>query len=577
MIHALNVRKLVPLIGEENAAGELAVWRSLELNPYALFEKQSLDAMVASFCKAKLSQEQDCVPLLNLHLSVNGLEAHDTNLGAVVLGEPQLVANKKLALVTLILTVNCDAAAMQQLRTMEFPVGRSMLFGYSPVKDDGSRVYIPLATEDDVAARIQAESELFERTIPGGTGVYRQICFGFRFERAMLMKELCARDTLLSTLRTQQEVAAPPDFYAGDDDDDDGVDGIDLDAESLGEDEESADEKEEDDESEGHAALEISSDGEKSKDDAVPEDDSDGEDEPVQAKETAQLHVNRANQLSFLRLVIAHQLYKLEAMQPVLLTRDAVVGASRRISAEPLAENPLKRVLFSDANCTFYFTRNDLLAPAPLPPPPPVEALPIVIDEPVVEEAVVPETPAVIPRPMPQTWLDVFYSLDLADISLYELETYARTRLGAMMVLLRVQEAKPVERTIMLNHWTFRSYPRYSGAHGHILALLPCKNACRRENLHQTIGTATLAMVAHSDQRLRTNLGVLEALMYEHQHPDRNDDDNEIQQCCDLIEQFWQKCDARLPAIAAEEPELAYLFERVARDWARELDELHIE
>jgi len=173
----------------------------------------------------------------------------------------------------------------------------------------------------------------------------------------------------------------------------------------------------------------------------------------------------------------------------------------------------------------------------PPPPPPPVR-------------------PSVVVAREPDTLLGALARIDVADVHMYEFETYARARLDA---LLRAKAHEPATR-----------YPSWSGASRYTLEALGA-GALRRESRHETLGLLVLALVAARDKSLLADLYFLEELWM--RDAELDGEPEQLEAHLDSIDRF---CDAAPELNAApDDPageRFVALLDALARDWSARLD-----
>lgn len=160
--------------------------------------------------------------------------------------------------------------------------------------------------------------------------------------------------------------------------------------------------------------------------------------------------------------------------------------------------------------------------------------------------------------------------IPLAQLTIYEVETYARARLHWHVLRLSDYERAGkedddawFERVTAANR---ERYPEKSGAMRSLLLMLGSA-AAMREQHHEAIGLGILALVAEPSEALRDNLLFLEALAIEASaHGDREAIDAAVFARLELLERFWNLCG---PVVYAKNS--ASVLERVlagiAADW----------
>jgi hypothetical protein len=107
------------------------------------------------------------------------------------------------------------------------------------------------------------------------------------------------------------------------------------------------------------------------------------------------------------------------------------------------------------------------------------------------------------------SWRDHFDTLAHNNITLYEWEVYARTRMIALMSLCKAHDETESEevRKAASEPWRFREYPTHTGAKKHILQALG-EQAVQREHSHQVIAMGYLALIARHNPEMRESLRV---------------------------------------------------------------------
>jgi hypothetical protein len=139
------------------------------------------------------------------------------------------------------------------------------------------------------------------------------------------------------------------------------------------------------------------------------------------------------------------------------------------------------------------------------------------------------------------------HHVPLAELTIYEIETYARARLHWHVVRLSKQERAGCGDD---DEWFDRSarssrtsrYPQTSGAQRALLRMIGA-DAVAREEHHEAIGLGVLALVAEPQPALRDNLLYLEALAIEARScADRDAINDEVAAHLQLLERFWDMC-----------------------------------
>lgn len=160
----------------------------------------------------------------------------------------------------------------------------------------------------------------------------------------------------------------------------------------------------------------------------------------------------------------------------------------------------------------------------------------------------------------------------LAELTIYEVETYARARLH--WHILRLSEHERANSAVGGDdEWLERSafsrrtrYPERSGAQRALLRMLSAA-AVQREEHHEAIGMGILALVAAPSAALRENFLYLEALAIEaHSCAERETIDQEVAARLELIERFWTLCDPVVYSSTSVST-LERVFASIATDW----------
>lgn len=274
---------------------------------------------------------------------------------------------------------------------------------------------------------------------------------------------------------------------------------------------------------------------------------------------------------------------------------DAILWQNSRLSGEPPSQWPY---LVLDS----HFLADPPLAPAPLafvaPPSPPLpnaEAVPPPpqarsaetpvavttepgsLDQPAVEEAEMRERRAdeVVAHVVYDPLLYFAHHIPLAELTVYEIETYARARLH--WHVLRLSEHEHLERTgeLLADDAARHSrYPERSGAHRSLLRMLS-RAALQREEHHEAVGLGVLALIAEPSAPLRASLLYLEALAIEAtmSASDRESIDAAVSARLALLERFWTLCGSVTYSAGADASLIERVFASVARDWLSGLNE----
>lgn len=160
--------------------------------------------------------------------------------------------------------------------------------------------------------------------------------------------------------------------------------------------------------------------------------------------------------------------------------------------------------------------------------------------------------------------------IPLAELTIYEIETYARARLHWHVVRLSKQERAGCGD----DEWFDRSatssrtsrYPQTSGAQRALLRMIGA-DATAREEHHEAIGLGVLALVAEPQPALRDNLLYLEALAIEARScADRDAINDEVAAHLQLLERFWEMCGPVVYS-ATSASTLDRVMASIAADW----------
>lgn len=161
--------------------------------------------------------------------------------------------------------------------------------------------------------------------------------------------------------------------------------------------------------------------------------------------------------------------------------------------------------------------------------------------------------------------------VQLTELTIYEVETYARARLHWHVARLSRQERAVCGDD---DEWYERGakpnlvsrYPQSSGARRVLLHMIGA-DAVEREGHHEAIGLGVLALVAASQPALRDNLLYLEALAIEAQScADREAIDVDVATHLELLERFWEMCGPISYSVASDNT-LERVMASIADDW----------
>ena len=541
-----------------------SVWRSLQVNPYALFEKGSLHKLLNVYTRRALPNV-DSRLVINLRLETMG--AHGCIVPPspgrlIALAEPQLMMGDEvpvdsIVLISLCIVVDQRALNARQLRTRETPLGAAMQQGFVPTtkalaKNDQYEIRrpVPPITPQEMR-RFEQTYSLFRDHLDGGESVYERLQSGAPMELAMLTQEL----------RTRAQRAAQMARHAAPVDDEPLLRGRRA--------RPANDDDDEDFEPEARNEAPVAR-AQPSVDEITSEQDA----QEIARVNIKPLDVYRSNELAWLRLLVQNNLYKLQASAPRVYVTSKLLERARRLVCNGSTDCPLLRTVFAsrdEDHCVFYILNQEALDA----PDSPREEMPRPVPQ-------APESEDDEPDILTQTWRDVFIKL-ANDLSLYELETYARARLRALIVLLHAANANTsVDRLQSLRHPALKNYPKQSGADRHILTLLG-DGALAHEGEHEAIGRGTLALAAMRHERLRDSLLMLELLLHQHTASgmvaEPNDDDEEqpqdpekhMREICAPFEQFWKSA-GDLFTNPGDLALLAHVLSGLTDDWMRELD-----
>lgn len=215
----------------------------------------------------------------------------------------------------------------------------------------------------------------------------------------------------------------------------------------------------------------------------------------------------------------------------------------------------------------------------------PERGSPVLLEEPVVVPEEVPMPDAPVARAVTSSEVAVavdevavhnFYEplrefaqrIQLAQLTVYELETYARERLhwhvSRAAEYASADDSRPAQRRTPRTN----TYPQRSGAHRALLRRLG-SDVVRRESQHEAIGLGALALAAAPVPELRESLLFFEALGIEASQSistDRETVEAMVDARLALIERFWQLCEPVLySATSTSVTERA--LAAIARDW----------
>lgn len=581
------------------------LWRSLEVSPYTFFDRVPLDLLLQRMCKFQQRKQclsGECIPVVNLQLSVHN--ADGTKLDVIdsqtfIFAEPQMcgafATNGLLGIITLRLTVTSESVIARKLRTPELPLGAAGLLGLLPHDIDQTPKPTTMKHHSSLERdRVQREIALFADCIERGSGLFvrDEVSGATPVVKAMLIDDLARR-------RQENRQIAAAAFAAK--------------LERI------------------EKAAEKNDKGKSRKTYRSGPRDHDVYAEEMLSMKMDELTVPsvvdaRQSELEWLRIVVENGAYEITATEPELYPAALVLKCSRRHTADPFVDNLLYRILFthSEQKCIFYALslarlRREANRSTTLSVPAPAESIidirgrltpslennntnsSIAADIGMVDSIEAAAPPLLLLRSVPDssfvTWLDIFDSLDHADLSLYELDTYARSRMSTLTILMRAHadDVRATESADLLNFWAFQQYPQRSGAVRSILDTMGLE-ARRREALHEAIGTGFLAIVARHDEKMRDSLLAAELFWLRYRYVDliqmavvgdgsidgdveevemtaaknEAEEDRRLQAMCDSLETFWSRS---CPDIKkSPDPVLAAAAIQLAENWHAEME-----
>lgn len=157
-------------------------------------------------------------------------------------------------------------------------------------------------------------------------------------------------------------------------------------------------------------------------------------------------------------------------------------------------------------------------------------------------------------------------NVPLTELTVYEVETYARARLYWHVVRLSKQERTGTDDEWLDQRAPRTRYPQKSGAHRGLLRMIG-PAALRREEHHEAIGLGILTLVAEPNPALRESLLLLEALAIEATScADRDGIDAEVAAHLELIERYWELC-TPVTYSATSSSTVERVFASIAADW----------
>lgn len=550
-----------------------ALWRSLDVNPYAFFEAARLDAVLARVAQREIAArkiEGQCLPVVNLRMRIAQSEnCTSSRLDTFICAEPQLRAAREadcqVMLLTVEIQVDRDALFARQLRTGEMPLGGSACFsGFVP----------PLIkTMPQSLTMTKGERALFGKCIAiGAEAVHKFLHDARPMTFALLVRDLKLRSREITVRKKEicielEEKAkraaerAKKKKKNGEDDD---------------EEEEVVDD---------NASESSSSDGD------GPDDDDDAEQAMLAREEAARiepLSSARCNEVEWLRLALEHRRCTTHIFYESHYHWRVVEERSRRVAASSFTDrNMLRTVLFTPDADEFWFLignaqrfREEAAAVDEEPPQQKEEAvepvLPHVVDLPLLQKqpgAAVPLPIVRIMQPQRLGWLDHFDTLPHSLITLYEWEMYARTRMIALMTLCRASDESVdgATRAAAWEFWGLRTYPNRSGAKRHILQALGVR-AVQCERSHTVIAMGYLALIARHNPDMRESLIYAELLWHRYQKSllsigdeDDDEDDSELRELCASFDRFWDRSEENI--FESTSPHFVNSARKIERDW----------
>jgi hypothetical protein len=584
MIVKLDELKFLPPSYEAPViAGVL--WRSLALSPYSLFTRASLDRLTRKYFKVELNNDEPYVAMLNIRFEIYHMHRCTMVERTVVLGAASvreaLAKNVCIAIVPMIVTLSSKALEARLVRAPILPLGGAQLLGFIPTSSVGTDerldIDAPLTATPAMAKKREHALALLNSQLEGGSSIHEELASANKVQFDTLIEEMGARAkkaekreelVVLHVASTRQNV---------DDDDEEAAD--------LG-----LSDTEDDDEEKAPPKLAAPVAAKPVRDEVLV-----AEIDPLNECGTRfrQVTVPQSNDLALIKRAIMEDMCTINMRQHVLCSPEKLIARARCVRAPVLSSSPLWQSLFPDDDETEFYIATvsqltdvedevTIVAPTPAPVVAPVSTAVATVPTLAVENTrstLSRSAASLLASQNDTSWLDELDSIDLALVHLYELETYARTRLKVLLVLLRASEAKPRDRAIMLSHRIVTSYPAQSGATRDRLALLGVA-AKRREPMHQSIALMMLALASRDDPQLRESLLMLELLYIEHYRGGRtvlsaDDDDDEqpnhekrMEECCTNLEKFWARSES-----ADKDSFLGQRLARLALIWRREISE----
>jgi len=160
------------------------------------------------------------------------------------------------------------------------------------------------------------------------------------------------------------------------------------------------------------------------------------------------------------------------------------------------------------------------------------------------------------------------HNIDPAQLTIYEIKTYARARLHwhIMRATIYKGSAKEVDS---------EDYPRKSGAHRGVLRQLG-RAAMGRETHHEAIGVGMLALIAAPHEDLRDSLLYLEALSIEADYARHDDGMSDrkaaaVESRLDLLLRFWDLCGDVVYSSKSDASVTHRVMAAIASDWRQGL------
>lgn len=182
-------------------------WRSMAINAYDLFERESLEAQVRAFVRSAFGarRARELHTLLNLRLKL-GHHAQRTGeiLETFLFTETQFddANDKPCVVVTMTINASTDARLALQLRSPSFPIGAQARHAMAYTSDNGTRQKVAAAAAPAqnifadapfkaYNARQRAECMLIARYVNRGVFLYEELRAAQQFETLALLLAEC--------------------------------------------------------------------------------------------------------------------------------------------------------------------------------------------------------------------------------------------------------------------------------------------------------------------------------------------------------------------------------------------------